>query len=168
MKLTKQLLVLASFGALVVGYHSAAQAAGKTEDQKFKVSANVVAGCTLTLAPIAFGNYDPINGAALTATANWTVKCTKGAALQIAIGNGQHAVNALTNGMTLGGLIPGGDKLGYTLVNSSGTPWNNATLSIPDGNGTDQTVTVTGKLPANQNVAVGDGYEDQVVATVNW
>ena len=168
MKLTKLLLVLTSFGALVVGYESEVQA-GKTANQSFKVTATVVPGCTLALATIAFGNYDPITGTDGTASATWTVKCTIGAAIRIAIGNGSHSVNATTNGMTLGGsLTPGLDeKLIYTLTNESGTPWNNAELAIPNGTGADQDVVVKGAMAAGQNVKVG-AYEDSVVATVNW
>ena len=166
MKFTKLLLVLASFGALVVTFESAAQA-GQTPDQTFQVTTNVVASCTLTLAPITFPDYDPMSGSDVTTTASWTVKCTKDAPLSIAIGIGQHQVDAQNNGMTLGGATTG-DKLKYQLTNTSGTQWNNAVLSIANGSGTNQTVTINGKIPGNQNVTVGNGYQDQVIATVNY
>ena len=156
------------------------------------VTATVVQTCTIT-APrgLAFGTYDPVTAnltAALNATGQISVTCTKGA-----IGAGGVAAS-----MTLGvdpGLNPsgaqrqmrgvaGGNLLSYNVTQppsaapgtacnfASGTAWTNITgpgmlTLVAATNNLARLYNVCGSIPPNQNVAP-DSYSDTVHATLNF
>jgi spore coat protein U-like protein len=66
---------------------------------------------------------------------------------------------------------PGGATLKYSLYSNSGhtTNWGNSsgTWVGGTGNGSAQTLTVYGQIPANQQ-SVSGNYTDTIIATVNY
>jgi spore coat protein U-like protein len=168
MKLTKLLLVMASFGALLVGSDSAVRAA-QTPEQTFHVTAAVVANCTLTVHDFSFGTYDPLAADDTTVSVNWQVRCTKNApGLKISIGQGENYASpdnrmaSTTTGVT--------DFLKYGLFMSDGTTrWNGTTQNIasPSSGSIDEQITIIGKITALQDASVAS-YSDAVTATLNY
>lgn len=143
----------------------AAQAA--TTATTMAISANVVAGCTIAAAPLAFGNY---SGAVISTTTTISPNCSNGTPyyIQIDVGAGSGASVAtrkLTNG--------GGQTLNYSLYTSTtyATAWG-TTQGVDTvagtGTGSTQTVNVYGRIPAGQSSAVGTGYTDTVNITLNF
>ena len=148
------------------------------------VSASVTQNCTIsTTSALAFVAYDPIGAnatAALNATGQVSVACSKGATgLTIGIDNGAHVAGAQRQ--MLGGVAAG--MLQYNLFqppnNTPGTPctfpgttaWTNTgtglfTLSSATTK-TARVYNVCGTVPGGQDVAA-DSYTDTVSTTINF
>jgi spore coat protein U-like protein len=163
MKLTKLFVVVSAISTLVVGMEGAARAAAKTSD--FQVTTSVKSNCTISTVNIAFPDYDPLSGAAVTANGNVTIKCTKGAAgLTLALSGGDNYSspdNQMSNGT---------DLLKYGLFQDSGlaTRWNGVTRDIAAPGATaDQSFTIYGQINSGQEASVGS-YSDTVTATINY
>lgn len=135
----------------------------------FAVTAEVIDACNLTANDLDFGNYSSISGSPLDATSTIDVTCTNGTAYTV----------LLDDGTTLGGdftarlMTDSTNTLEYNLYTTSGrtTVWGDstgATATVGNtGDGTQQSLTVYGRIPASQNVPVGS-YSDSVTATVSF
>lgn len=147
-----------------------------TATANLSVTATVSQSCIVTTVPVAFGAYDPSASSANETTGSVSVTCTVGTAYSIALDAGANAStpgNAATRRM----LANGSDHLVYTLYLdiARSTIWgdgNNGTSASPaatshTGDGTAQSQTVYGSIPAGQYVAAG-AYADTVVATVTY
>lgn len=152
MKNLKSLIIL---GVLVV----AAAPLFAQASADITVSANVARSCQITGGAIAFGAYDVLSGAAVTASDTISVRCTKDAAgFTIDVDGGVGGDFSMTNGT---------DDLAYSL-SIEGSPWTvgGSYTYIPANSGwTD--LTVEGTITANQFVSDG-AYDDTVVATINF
>jgi spore coat protein U-like protein len=135
------------------------------------VSVSVSANCTLTSAILGFGNYDPIaanKSSALNGVTNFQIGCTKGANVNITLGNGLYSANGVgaTRAMT-----DGNDHyLSYELYSDAGRGqiWNVATpVQYVPSTSAYVIKTVYGRVMAGQNVAPGN-YRDTVVITANF
>jgi spore coat protein U-like protein len=137
-----------------------------TATATFAVSTTVTNTCTISAAALSFGAY---SGALDQAQTSLTVKCTN---------NGDYTV-ALNGGATTGGTVTtrlmanGSYTLGYSLYTSNtyGTIWGDGTGSTQTvsgvGTGLNQTLTVYGQIPANENTTSGT-YTDTVTATITY
>ena len=168
----RSLSFLFVLGALVVAMPMFAA----TKTANLPISATVISNCTISTAPVAFGNYDPVVANAATpagdlpATGSVIVACTKGATgLRIDLDNGGGAPGARR--MT----GPPANLLNYDLYTDAAhtTRWGAGAavgggLSIPDApSKAPRTFTVYGLLPGAQDVAAG-AYTDTVIATINY
>lgn len=173
-RLNVRLLGLTAASALFLAASSATQAAG-TATSSLSVTATVTANCTISTAPVAFGNYDPVVAnatSALNGTGTITVTCTSGDATNITLGQGADADSGSTDAAPLRRMKDAGtDVLSYALYQDSArtTVWGNtlATGVNETGTGVAQNVTVYGAVAAGQNVPAGS-YSDTVVATVTF
>jgi spore coat protein U-like protein len=165
-----RLLVVAAVVALVgAAFFVPIHLSAGTAVANLAVSATVAANCTIADGTLAFGNYDPIVANAssdLDKTGTFTVTCTKnGANIYVGAGNGG---NFLVNRR----LKSGTDYLNYEMYTSVGriTPWGTTLATglavVPNGK-TAVTMTVYGRIPANQDQPIGS-YTDTVVMTVNF
>jgi len=167
----KRLLAL---GSLVLGLGLCATSAyAGSATSSFTVSASVVASCSITSTPLAFGNYDPIVTNATTpldVNGSVTITCTKGASTTIGLDPGQNAANA-TGGATRAMATVGPDYLSYELYQdvTHATLWGNSGGNLftpavaPSKNA--RTFTIYGRIPPAQGSTTGV-YTDTVVATV--
>lgn len=155
-------------GALVVAGGSAVSAA--TATQNLAVGAVVSVKCTISTAPIAFGEYDPIVTHAvahLDSTGTVSIACTKGSSAQIGLGLGANAAASVRQ------MASGTERLAYELYSDvvGGAVWGNASGSwlapVAAPSKAVRAFTVFGRVPANQDVPAGT-YADTVVATVNF
>lgn len=167
-------LTLASVLALAAGWGSQVQAATGTNN--LAVSATVVANCTISTTPLAFGSYDPVVANATTAldgTGAVTVTCTTGSTAAITLGQGASPVpTTSTDAAPLRRLLNGtANFLTYSLfIDSARTlVWgNDATVDVATtGTGAADAHTVYGRVTAGQNQPAG-AYADTVVATVTF
>ena len=145
------------------------QAFAGSATSQFGVSATVVSNCSISSAPIAFGSYDPLNSSIVTAQGSVSVKCSAAApGVTIALDNGGHSANAPSGSPRA--MTNGSSFLGYDIMQPNNTTeWGSGagqTLAVT-ADGTTQTFTSNGKVPAQQNVTVG-AYSDTVTATVNF
>jgi spore coat protein U domain-containing protein, fimbrial subunit CupE1/2/3/6 len=144
---------------------------GQTQSTSLAVNAVVVKNCTITTAPVAFGNYDSVavNATApLDALGTVTVACTKGAPAKIGLGAGANAQGAARR------MVAGATEyLSYELYKDAGhaSIWGNTAadaLDIPAApNRNPRTFSIYGRVAPAQDATVGT-YVDTVVATVNF
>jgi spore coat protein U-like protein len=122
--------------------------------------------CTIQTTPVLFGDYNVLSVTSKTTTGTVTYQCTLGVNIVVTLSRGSSAAfdpRTMRNGsevlnynlyreatyQTIWGDGTGGSQT-YTAV---------AALLVP------VTVTVYGRVPAQQDVAAG-GYSDSVVATI--
>lgn len=153
-------LVVAAAAAVV---STPALAAG-TATGTVAVSLNVSSACSVTAEPLNFGSVSALD-AVVVASSPTTVKCTPGAAYQVYLDYGSNA--AATTQRKLKSAA--GDLIDYNLFSDAGRTlaWGGATGVTGTGSGTDQPMTIYGRVPVQAAKPAGD-YTDSVTVTVNY
>lgn len=145
----------------------------------FDVTATVVNSCKVTsTSDIAFGNYDPANlnnTTDLDASGSVTVRCTKNAAVNVALQQGNNPTGASTCTAPARQMKDSaGDLLAYDIYQDSGrtTAWgcdaSNSQNFTSAGIATPKTYTTYGRIPAGQDVPAATDYTDTVTTTVTF
>lgn len=157
-------IAIAGAGLLV---SPAAQA--DTTTTTFTVTATVLKACLVTANSLAFGTYDPTAATPLDGSTTLSVFCTVGSSFTV----GLNAGTASGATVTTRRMTNGANTLGYALYqeairtnnwgNTPGTdtPAAITALVLPS------TLTVYGRIPANQNVPAAS-YTDTITVTVNY
>ena len=154
--------IIAAVAALTLGFATTA-ANATTATTTFAVTANVQANCTITAAPLAFGNYTgAVNNAASTITAT----CTNTTPYNVGLNAGTATGATVTNRS----MVNGANLLNYKITSDAGhsTNWGNTigTDTVTGtGSGAAQTLNVYGQIPAAQLVTPG-AYRDTITATL--
>ncbi|MDD3651954.1 spore coat U domain-containing protein [Immundisolibacter sp.] len=158
-------LAMAGLAAGSLALPLAGQAATQTDD--FTVSANVTATCTITAADLSFGDYNP-SSADMDSTSTISVQGTNGDGYNVGLNAGAFSGATVTTRRMTGTDAAG---LSYALYSDS-TRTANWGDTAPDtvsgtGNGSSQTLTVYGRIPAGQWVQSG-AYSDTITATITY
>ncbi|QJR10665.1 hypothetical protein DSM104443_01732 [Usitatibacter rugosus] len=138
------------------------------------VTTTVIANCTVTSTPIAFGNYDSLSATASTATGSVALTCSQGTAPSVALGNG-------ANFSTTRRMTDGTSFLPYSIYRPTSTaaaasctgattdyPNTTPGLALPAAPSTAaRTFNLCGSIAAGVSVPVG-AYTDTVVATITF
>lgn len=140
-----------------------------TETTSFTVSATVVDTCqNLTAGNINFGTYNPLASSNTDSTGNIQITCTNNTSYSIALssgGSGSYSSRQLSDG--------GSNTLNYNLYTSSAhsAVWGDGTANSSTvnqtGSGSQDTVTVYGRITSGQNVA-NASYSDTINVTVTY
>ena len=133
----------------------------------FSVRARLMPACQISATTLDFGTAFSAQPGPIDATSRLTVRCTRGTPHRVALDHGQHAV---TGNRHMAG--PNGHLLPYTLHQNAARSlaWGNQasdTLQRSTGTGSDETLTVYGRVPSVANAAPGD-YADTVTVTVSY
>ncbi len=145
----------------------------KSDTRTFQVQAKVDPECSVTTAPLAFGNYDPVSANAVTAlngVGTVNVYCTTGTFATVMLDPGSHAA-----GTTRRMLGPSANLLTYEIYLDStrATPWRTASPNVLTGTSSSKNIAINngftayGQIPAGQDVVFGS-YTDTVLVTVNY
>lgn len=162
--------------AILIAAASATPAMAASTQSNLSVSSTVPANCTISTAPISYGNYDPISanastGADVTGSGTITYTCTSGTAATITLGQGSNSGTGSSDASPVRRLKDGSNYLSYQLYQNTErtTVWGNTggTGLGTNGTGNEQTATVYGKINKGQNAAVGT-YSDTVTATITY
>jgi len=162
-------IVLAGFAVIAIA--AASRLGAQQQSASLTVTANVTKNCTITTAPVNFGNYDSVAAnatAPLDGIGTVTVTCTKGAPAKVGLSVGSNAQG--TTRRMAGGTAA---YLTYELYRDTAraTVWGDTAdtaldvPAAPDRN--PRAFTVYGRVAAAQDASVGS-YTDTVVATVNF
>lgn len=179
MKFNQSKLKSAIASTIVVG--SIGISAASYANDSMTVSTTVGAGCVVSIAnTMTFDEYKPVTTHAttdLTKSSSITAQCTNLTDSIISLSGGNNNNNATatqhsapTRRMRIGTTA---NYLNYdlnTTDSASGTEWGSNAGSDAggqgyQGNGTAETLTVYGRIPAGQNVAIGS-YTDIVVVSI--
>ena len=131
----------------------------------FTVTAMVTSQCSVSASTLDFGTV----GLLLANTDNTsalTVQCASGVAYQVGLDNGQHATGNTRRLQGPGGLI------NYELYRNSARTqrWGNTLNTdtvVGSGNGSNQNITVFGRVP-NQTTPSAGTYNDTITVTVTY
>ena len=146
----------------------AASQAGSVSSTLF-VSATVLNQCTIGNASLAFGNYDPSSGTPTNATGTLSVQCNSGTPYNVGLGAGTFSGATVTTRKMTG---PDATGLGYALYRDPARTqnWGNTVGTdtvAGTGNGSSQSLTVYGQIPAGQSL-MGGSYSDSITATLTF
>ena len=150
--------------AIVLSAH-AAQASPATGT--FQVTTTVSDTCQVTTFDLGFGVYNPFAGSAASASTTLSVTCTSGTTYSIALDAGTGAGASVASRK----MTSGAHTINYSLYKDSArtSVWGASSSEDVDatGNGSAQSYTVYGAIPAAQFVASGS-YTDTVTVTVTY
>ena len=135
-------------------------------------------GATMTFAPYdAFGNGTLPDDA--SAPAQFTTQCTQGASnVNFSVSGGNNCTSSPVSGARA--MRSGSNYLAYQLFESappaaSAWPFDSSTCAGSAGptvtvtsSSATQTLSIYGEIPAGQDPAVGSGYTDSVIVSVNF
>ncbi|WP_207553674.1 spore coat U domain-containing protein, partial [Teichococcus deserti] len=158
--------VLLAGGVLAATLVTPAAAQTTTATSSFQVTATVLKLCSVTATNLAFGDYTPT--AASDQTSTLTVLCTTNTPYTIALNLGT-AASATARAMTSAGTST---TLNYVLYRDASRTavWGETTgtdTQAGTGTGTNQAITVYGRVPANQRPQPGS-YTDTVTVTLTY
>jgi spore coat protein U-like protein len=132
----------------------------------FAITSTVLAGCSISAAPLAFGVY---TGAQNDATSTISASCTKTTPYNIGLSAGTATGATVTTRRMSG---PAGAQLAYSLSQDAGRTvnWGN-TVGVSTksgvGSGSTQSLTVYGRIAGAQLKSAGS-YVDTIVATITY
>jgi len=137
-----------------------------TATTTFNVTATVQATCLISANNLGFGTY---SGTVINLSTTLSVTCTNSTPYNVGL-NAGTATGATVTTRAMSG--PGGATLSYDLYQDNGhsTNWGNTVgtdTKSGTGNGSAQTLTVYGQLPAGQYPTPGS-YSDTITATITY
>lgn len=136
----------------------------------FEVSATVADHCDVSATNLAFGSITPVTNTNNDITSTVTVTCSNGTSYNVGLNTGLNASGS-TRRMSDGGATP--NYLTYEMYSNSGRTsiWGNTVGTdtvAGTGNGTDQALTVYGRVPSGQQTVPTGSYTDTVTVTVTF
>lgn len=148
---------------MLTGIASEPATAATTATASFTVTAAVVPACTLSATNLGFGNY---TGAQVDSTSTLTVNCSSNTSYSIGLGLGTYGGTVANRNIACCGSV-----FNYVLYSDQPRTvlWGVSGSDLVTGVGiaSAQTLTVYGRLPANQLVNLGS-YSDTLVATMTF
>ena len=150
--------------AAVAAVASTPAIAAGTATGTVAVSLNVSSSCSVTAEPLNFGSVSALD-TAITACSPTTVKCTPGAAYEMFLDYGKNAGATTQRALK----SAAGDTINYNLFSDSAraNAWGGTTGVTGTGTGSDQAMTIYGRVPVQAAKPAGD-YTDSVTVTVNY
>jgi spore coat protein U-like protein len=139
---------------------------------EFEVRATVVPNCRLIVAPMDFGDYDPLvrhEAAALDAESEIRLTCTRNSPASISLDHGSFAPSDAGSRL----MSDGSQRLAYQLFQDSSraSVWGKGADSVSvlgtSSFSNPHTLTIYGRIPPGQEVLSGS-YHDVVTAVVDF
>jgi spore coat protein U-like protein len=156
-------------GALLLA--AAVPVAASSLGVRMEVTATVVPNCRLSVPPLSFGAYDPLDGNSVDpadATTVITVNCTRSTGAAVSFDLGLNPASDVARAMS----GPATERLQYQIYRDAARSlvWSqgeNAVRVVSRGITTADSLTVFGRIPPRQEVAPG-AYSDLLTATVDF
>lgn len=159
MKFNRITVALFTTAAMLSGH----QAQAATASANFDVSIQVMATCSISASSMPFTSITTGTTTNTDASSTLTLNCSNGTPYAVALDNGTNFQGGrrLTNGSSF---------ISYNLYSDSGrsTQWNSSNTKAGTGSGSDQSLTVYGRIPSGQSVLNTGTYVDTIVATVTY
>jgi spore coat protein U-like protein len=160
-----------------IASHRAAVAASPATTS-LQVSTTVVASCTISTTPVAFGNYDPVfvnKTTPLLANGTVTVACTSGSTASIGLNEGGTPLGGSSTVLPLRQMALAGtmNRIRYDLFQDSsyvavwGDVGTTAAVAYLPTTMAPSTFTIYGRVGPAQDVPLGT-YNDTVTASITF
>lgn len=146
----------------------------------FAAAEAMAASCSVSTPGLAFGAYDVFAASPMASNGTIKVSCTLGAEIFVRVNYTISLATGSSNTFVQRTMKSGGNSLGYNLytTNAYSTVWGDGTGSTATVAGTitlsiftptgSTTTTVYGRIPALQDIAVANNYQDNVTVTVTY
>jgi spore coat protein U-like protein len=123
----------------------------------------VLATCSISASNLSFSDITTGTTTNNDASSTLTVNCSSGTPYTVALDNG-------TNYSVGRRMASGASYINYVLYSDStrSTQWNSTNTKTGTGSGSDQNLTVYGRIPSSQSVTNTGSYGDTVIATVSY
>ncbi|MFM5885437.1 MAG: spore coat U domain-containing protein [Novosphingobium sp.] len=159
-----------AFGFAAIAALAATPALAASASNQMPVSVNVINSCTVVASPMAFGTLTSVGGVNVDTTANVDLVCTIGAAYDVAMDVGTHAVGTQRN---LQNTADATKRIPYGVFRDAGRTLNWGNTSPADtvvGSSATGLVTLTayGRIPSSASSVPAGSYTDTVTVTVNF
>ncbi len=163
-------------GALAIAMAAASMASfGASTSTNVGVTTTVIANCTVTSTPIAFGSYDSLAATATTATGSVALTCSQGATPSVAVGLGGNPLAGVRR------MTDGSNLLPYSVLqptsNAANASCAGAVTAYPDAapgfslpaapSTAARTFNLCGSIAPGVSVPIGS-YSDTVLATITF
>jgi len=156
-----------AFGiAAVAAIASTPALAAGTATGTVDVTLKVSSACSVTAQPLDFGTVSAFDSAVDSSSAT-TVKCTPGAPYEVFVNYGVNAGTGTQRKLLSTSTTA---TVNYNVFSDAGrtAAWGGALSGVTaTGDGTEQAMTLYGRVPVQAAVAAGD-YKDTVTVTVNY
>ena len=170
--LRRTVALTAAVAASVISPMSAHAATPTSASATFQVGATILVACNVTGSTLTFGgSIDPLQTPGpVDASTALNVTCTKTTPYSVALSAGTNAGNASAFGSRT--MKSGNNNLPYQLYLDSGRTqvWgdgNNSGVYSGTGTGSQQVLTVYGRLPSLAGIVPGN-YSDTVTVTITY
>jgi spore coat protein U-like protein len=154
-------LIITSIATAMLGL--AAPSFAATATGSFDVNVQVLATCSISASNLSFSDITTGTTTNNDASSTLTVNCSSGTPYTVALDNG-------TNYSVGRRMASGASYINYVLYSDStrSTQWNSTNTKTGTGSGSDQNLTVYGRIPSSQSVTNTGSYGDTVIATVSY
>ena len=148
---------------LALALLTATSAQAETKTSSFQVGMDVTASCSLSASNLSFSSMPTGTTAGSDAQATVTVTCSASTPYTISLDNGQY----FSGGRRMNN---SGAFINYDLYKDSSrtASWNSSSGINGTGNGTSQSHTIFGRVPAGQAVPNTGSYADTIIATISY
>jgi len=154
---------LTAAAAAVAALTATNPALAASATSSFDVSIQVLSTCSISASNMSFSSITTGTTSNTDATSSLTVNCSSGTPYEISLGNGNNYSGGrrMTNGTT---------NINYYLYSDTGrsAQWNTTLMQSGTGSGSDQSLTVYGRIPSGQAVPYVGSYSDTIIATVTY
>lgn len=142
---------------------STASAQAETKTSSFQVGMDVTASCALSASTLTFNAMPTGTTAGTDSQAAVTVTCSASTPYTISLDNGQN----FSGGRRMSN---SGSYVNYDLYKDSSrtATWSSTSGINGTGNGSAQSHTIFGRVPAGQSVPNTGSYADTIVATISY
>jgi spore coat protein U-like protein len=142
---------------------STTSAQAETKTSSFQVGMDVTASCALSASTLTFNAMPTGTTAGTDAAADISVSCSQGTAYQISLSQGSN----FSGGRRMAN---GSSYINYELYSdpARSTVWSTSQVISFTGNGSAQSHTIFGRVPAGQSVPNTGSYADTIVATISY
>lgn len=168
-KSLSRVALVAAFGAAMLPLLSgAAVYSNGSKTATFDVTLKIIADCTIAANPLDFGQSQGVLASNVNVNTTLSVTCTNTTPYNIGLNAGTGS-GSTTAARLMSGTGANTSTIAYSLFQAAGTTnWGNVQgtdTKSGTGNGTAQTLTVYGQIPA-QNTPQPDTYKSTITATV--
>ena len=159
-----------AFAALcLLAMMTASPARATTATGSLAVSGTISATCQVNASSLNFNTFNPVLNTNLDVSGSVSVSCTNGTTYNVGLNAGSGTGATITNRI----MTSGSNTLTYQIFSNAGrtTNWGNTVGTdtvAGTGNGSAQTITAYGRIPAGQTSAQVGSYTDTVTVTITY
>jgi spore coat protein U-like protein len=135
----------------------------ESKTANFDVKVQVLSTCSISASNMTFSSITTGTTSNTDATSSLTVNCSQGTPYTVSLDGGKNYSAGRR-------LASGASYINYYFYSDAGrsSEWDSAAPQSGTGSGSDQNVTVYGRIPSGQSIGYTGSYADTVIATITY